>query len=122
MQVPEPRQPDDALVHARVVLHRAGAERVEARVDPEVARRELREVADEIRLGDLRQAGRVGTTQLRRDLGDRETVGGNAAGAPSGTGFLEDQLQLANTSARRSISSVVRRSVIAISSASSSPG
>mgnify|MGYP003694213937 CR=1 FL=1 len=33
MQVPEAGKADDALVHARVVLHRARAERVEARVD-----------------------------------------------------------------------------------------
>ena len=42
MELREPRQPDEPLVDARVVLHRAAAEGIEARVDPEVARRELR--------------------------------------------------------------------------------
>ena len=56
MQVREPGQPDDPLVDARVVFHRAAAERIEARVDAEVARRELREVAEHLRLGELRQA------------------------------------------------------------------
>ena len=37
VQVAEARQPDEPLVDARVVLHRAGAERIEAGVDPEVA-------------------------------------------------------------------------------------
>ena len=59
VQVAEAGQRDDALVDARVVLHRAGAERVEARVDPEVARRELGEVADELGLGELGQPRRL---------------------------------------------------------------
>ena len=37
MEVAEAREPARALVDARVVLHRAGAERVEAGVDAEVA-------------------------------------------------------------------------------------
>ena len=41
MEVREAGQRHEPLVDARVVLHRAGAERVEARVDAEVARREL---------------------------------------------------------------------------------
>src|SRR2546423_1212713 len=44
VQVAEAGEADDALVDARIVLHRAGAERVETGVDPEVAGRELREV------------------------------------------------------------------------------
>ena len=79
-------------------------------------------MADEVRLRNLRQAGRLGTTQIRRDLGDREAVSRQAAGTASGNGLLEDQLQLTSTSARRSISAVVRRSVTAISSASSMSG
>ena len=39
VQVAEAGRTDDALVDARVVLHRAGAERVEAGVDAEVPRR-----------------------------------------------------------------------------------
>ena len=57
----------DPLVEARVVLHRAGAERVEAGVEVEVAPREPVVVADDLRLGDLGQPRRLGAQQLRRD-------------------------------------------------------
>jgi hypothetical protein len=53
MQVAKAGQHREPLVDARVVLHRARAEGVEARVDPEVARRELGEVPDDLRLGEL---------------------------------------------------------------------
>ena len=59
MQLREPRQPDEPLVDPRVVLHRAAAERIEAGVDPEVARRELREVPQHLRLRELGQARRL---------------------------------------------------------------
>jgi hypothetical protein len=55
----EAGQTDDHLVDARVVLHRAGAEGIEAGVDAEVAGRELREVAHELRLRDLGQPRRL---------------------------------------------------------------
>ena len=58
MQVAEARMGDHPLVDARVVLHRARAERVEAGVDPERPRGELGEVANELGLGDFRQPGR----------------------------------------------------------------
>jgi len=38
MQVAKAGQPDDALVHPRVVFHRAGAQWIKAGVDAEVAR------------------------------------------------------------------------------------
>ena len=72
----ERREP---LVDARVVLHRAGAERIEAVVDAEVARRELGEVADELELGDLGQARR-----LLRGAAPRGTC---ASGRPSWRGM-----------------------------------
>src|SRR5205823_13062018 len=59
VEVAEPRQRDDALVHARVVLHRARAERVEAGVDSERARRQLAEMADDLGLGEPGQARRT---------------------------------------------------------------
>ena len=59
VQVAEPRKPGRALVHARVVLHRAGAERIEARVDAEGAVGERREVADELGLRELGKARRA---------------------------------------------------------------
>src|SRR5882757_7258090 len=74
MQVREARQRDDALVDARVVLHRARAQRVEAGVDPEVALRELREVADELELVNLGKPRRLGAPQLLRNLRGRQAV------------------------------------------------
>ena len=68
MEVREARQGDDALVDARVVLHRARAERVEAGVDPEVALRELGEVADELELVHLGKSRRLGAPQLLGNL------------------------------------------------------
>ena len=53
VQILEAGQRDDPLVHARVVLHRAAPERIKAGVDPEVAGRERREVADELGLREL---------------------------------------------------------------------
>ena len=58
----------DALVQLRVVLHRARAERVEAGVEVEVALREPVVVADDLRLGDLRQLRRLGAAELLRQL------------------------------------------------------
>src|SRR5207247_199501 len=68
MKVAEARQAGDALVDARVVLHRARAQWVEAGVDAERPVGQRREVADELRLRDLRQA--------------RQGVAGMNAGAP----------------------------------------
>ena len=53
------RQRRDALVQLRVVLHRARAERVEAGVEVEVALGQPVVVADDLRLGDLRQLRRL---------------------------------------------------------------
>ena len=58
VQVAEAGQVHDALVDPRVVLHRARAERVEAGVDAEGARRDVREMTDELGLRDLGQARR----------------------------------------------------------------
>src|SRR5205823_9584206 len=110
VQIAEPGQRGEALVDARVVLHRARAERVEAGVDPEVACGELREVTEEIRLGDLGQARRLGPAELGRDPRDREPYVRGVAGAAARAGLLEDQLHRASTSASRSIWSFVRRS------------
>src|SRR5262245_57996707 len=121
MQVTEPRQHDQTLVDARVVLHRAGAERIEARVDAEVASRELGEVPEQLRLGELRQARRLRAPELLGNRGYRQVVAGELAPAPPGLRSLEDQLHPElNTSTRRSMSCGVRRSVTATSSASSS--
>src|SRR5215467_8505363 len=118
MELREAGKPDQALVDARVVLHRAGAERVEAGVDAEVTVRELGEVAQDLRLRDLRQT---------RGLGPREAlVPRRLTASPSRLRLLEDELHAAATSAstaaRRSMSAGERFSVTQTSSASSSPG
>ena len=128
MEVAETLERGRALVHARVVLHRAAAERVEARVDPEVAVGERGEVPDDLVLRNLRQARRALAGKLGGDLGHRQAVRGDAARAPTGTRLLEDQLHQtdpvtsARTSASRSTSAGVRFSVSATRSTSSSPG
>ena len=73
-----PAAPASALVDARVVLHRAGAERVEARVDAEGAVGERGEVADDLGLGELREARRPRAGEASRGAPAR---GGRAAAA-----------------------------------------
>ena len=134
------RQRRHALVQLGVVLHRAGAERVEALVEMEVLRGERRVVAHELGLGDLGQLRRplaAGTLRqelldrylrhlvlgrrrherppaLARALEDRDRVALAHAGTPSRVP--------ATTRASRSICSFVRRSVIATSRPSSYSG
>ena len=65
----------DLLVEPRVVLHRARAERIRARVEVEVAPRDPVVVADDLGLGDLGQARALGAQQALGDqLGERRLV------------------------------------------------
>ena len=95
MQPRVARQRRDLLVQARVVLHRAGAERVGAGVEVEVAARDPVVVADDLGLGDLGQRGGALAQELRRDqlrkrgLGD--VGGGQNRRAPALDGALEDR-------------------------------
>ena len=125
MEVSEPRQPSDTFVDARVVLHRATPERVEARVDAERAIGERRYVANDLRLGDLRKSRRTRAKKLRREFGPGEAVVGHTPGTTAGAALLEDELHQhtsLRTVASRSTSSGVRFSVRATSSTSSIPG
>ena len=70
----KPGQRREALVDPRVVLHRAGAERVEAGVDAEVPGRELGEVPHELELRHLGQARGLRAAELLRQLGGRRQV------------------------------------------------
>ena len=124
VQIAEAGQHDDALVDARVVLHRAAAERVEAGVDPEVARRELGEVADDLRLGELGQPRRLGAAELLGQLGRGQVVARQRRGAAARLRLLVDELHArtsASTCASRSMSAGVRFSVTATRSTSSMP-
>ncbi len=68
----KPGRPRHLLVDARVVLHRAGAERIEALVDREVQPREAREVARDLDLRDLRLPRDLRAAER---LGDRDDLG-----------------------------------------------
>ena len=125
VQVTEARQHDDSLVDARVVLHRARAERVEPRVDAEGPIGERREVPDDLGLGELRQARRALAPERFREIDLRHVVERQARGAASGLRLLEDQLHApatsSRTAAKRSMSAGLRFSVTQTSSASSRP-
>ena len=82
----------DALVDARVVLHRAGAERVEAGVDAEVAVGEVREVADDLVLGQLRQPRRLLARERGGHLGHGQAVVREATGAAARLALLVDEV------------------------------
>ena len=83
------------LVDARVVLHRARAQRVAAAVDAVVERREAGEVAQQVDLADLGQARRsaaperLGDELVRRDLGHARL--GQRERAAAGAGLLVDR-------------------------------
>ena len=100
MQVAEAGKRCEPLVHARVVLHRAGAERIEAGVDAERAIGERREVADDLRLGELGQPGRARAAQRVGNLRHREVRPRRPAGATAGARPLEDQRRLAPGASR----------------------
>ena len=128
-----PGQRRHPLVDLRVVLHRARAERVEARVEVEVLLREVVVVPDDLGLGHLRQRGRLAADRRRgEELLDRplrDVRGRRCEGAPALARALEDRdrpllgrphattssREAATSAARRSMSSRVRRSVIATS-------
>jgi hypothetical protein len=86
----------DPLVQARVVLHRAGAERVHAEIDVVVPRRDAREVAHHVGLGHFRQAFQVvfaaqggGDQIVQRRLVHVER--GQAVASAAGLRTLEDE-------------------------------
>ena len=82
------------LVHPRVVLHGAGAQRVHAQVDGIVPRREPREVPDELDLAQLRQLRRrlpVRFAQQRRRVHSRHVQRRQLIRAFPWRRFLEQQ-------------------------------
>ena len=56
VDIAEARQPRQLLVQARVVLHRAGAERIQPAVDREILLRQAGVMPDHLRLAQARQA------------------------------------------------------------------
>ena len=94
VKIAESRQRGQQLVDPRVVLHGAGAERVEASVDAEVAGGELREVAQQLRLRELRKPWRLPPAELVRDLGGREVVPRERRPAAARPGLLVEELHV----------------------------
>ena len=135
VQVAEAREPGEPLVDARVVLHRAGAERVEAGVDAEGAIGQSSEVAHDLRFRELGESRGLRAPERVGQLRDRQVGTRRAPGTTSRTRALEDQGRVleastrigahartsSSTSARRSMSSTVRFSVTATRSTSSMP-
>ena len=78
MRLGQPLDARDKLVHARVVLHGAGAQRIHAQVDGVVPRGEPREVANDFDLAQLRQQPGV----LR--CASPSSAAGSTAGTSSG--------------------------------------
>ena len=70
----------DRLVDARVVLHRAGAERIHAEIDGVVPCGEPREVADDLDLAELRKQARA-SCDARRQAGLRHQQQAHRAAA-----------------------------------------
>ena len=65
MRPGEPFGARDQFIHARIVLHRAGSQRVHAVVDGVVPGGEAREVADGFHFADFGEAGDFGAHVLR---------------------------------------------------------
>ena len=68
VDVGEARQPRDLLVEARVVLHRAAAERKQAKVDRIILAAEAGVVADGLRLGQAGEADRARARKTRQPI------------------------------------------------------
>ena len=84
----------DEFVDARVVLHRAGAERIHAEVDGVVPGGEAREVADDFDLAQLGQQARrfaVRIAEQRRGIDFRHVERRQLVGLLARRGLLEDE-------------------------------
>ncbi len=94
MRLGEALDAGHVLVHARVVLHGAGAERIHAQVDGVVPGREARKVADDLDLAQLRELGAqrtVGFAQQGFGVNGGYVERSQLVGALAGRGLLEEQ-------------------------------
>ena len=123
MRLGEAGQPRDLLVDLRVVLHGAGAERIESGIDAEIALRQRKVVPHHVELRQFRQAG-IGAPFVRRQRGLRHVAGRQIGAVPAGHAQLVDggngvcvSHRTASASPRTSRSMLVRAltSVTAIS-------
>ena len=96
VDVGETGEPRHLLVEARIVLHRARAEREEAEVDPVILARQAGIVADGLGLGQTRKADRRGTGEVAQPRGggdgfDKVDAGGRRIADLEDQRFLQHQ-------------------------------
>ena len=77
-------EPRHGFIHARVVLHRARAQRIHAQIDRVVPRRKPREVADDLDLAQLRHDAQIGTRRMCPAAFAASTAGTSSGGQPIG--------------------------------------
>ena len=94
----EARQGRHLLVDAGVILHGAGAQRIKAAVDTVNVLAQLRVVAAQIHLAELRQGRGLLPPQLLRQLHLLHVAPGQDAAPAAGNALFKDQLHLLSTS------------------------
>jgi len=91
VQVPEPLEAGDLFADLGVVLHGAGAERIEAVVHTNVTPGELGEMPDDVNLGEFAQTQIGGAPVLDGNLaGGGNIVARQVYAATSGDRFVEN--------------------------------
>ena len=84
MEIAKARQPRHLLVEPRIVLHRAGAERIKPRIDRVIHARQPHVMAHHFRLGQARQADRrFGAARRRACVSDNCTSGRSTPVTPA---------------------------------------
>ncbi len=94
MRLGQSHQPRDVLVHARVVLHGARAQRIHAVIDRVVPGGDAREVADDLDLADLGHLAQVFARVVAEQFGGidfRHVERRQLVGLLAGRRLLEDQ-------------------------------
>ncbi len=81
MRLCQPLDPGHKLIHARVVLHRARAQRIHPQIDRVVPRRESCEVANDLDLAQLRQQPRRLAMRIAQQLRRHQPPAHRAAAA-----------------------------------------
>src|SRR5579863_2343045 len=107
------------LVYTRVVLHRARAQRVHAKIDRIIPRRQARKVADDFDLADLGQVAEIfsfGRTKQLRRIYFRHVEWREFPGSLPCRRFLEDQSFVLVDVARSLTDEVLHRATSSTSS------
>src|ERR1700693_3877812 len=94
MAVCKTLDPSHSFIHSRVVLHRAGAQRIHTKVDGIVPRREAREVADDFNLAHFGHVAEIFSFRCAekfRSVYFRNIEGRQLPGSFAGGGLFKDQ-------------------------------